>query len=278
MQHPSSAVEAFESIQNLTQDATLVDRRLGLGVCLGGDRAGCSRFQVFGTYFGELDVFNATIKTALLCRLPEPAAETVSAVDWLTSLQLLADSPLREEVPPFKKTTANFYATSVTSPEAFSHPALNNFFQYVIHDSSEYRTSWFSIINLHGGPDSQIGQRSSCLSVPRDALWVAQHFGHAENGVEFPEDGIRFVQGLRNAMTRHMPRHGACLSYVDPEMPADEAHKMVSRVICSFPLSCVGIRTDTDGHKYYGEDATIKLKRIKAEIDAGNTFCSPQSI
>ena len=239
MQHPSSAVEAFESIQNLTQDATLVDRRLGLGVCLGGDRAGCSRFQVFGTYFGELDVFNATIKTALLCRLPEPAAETISAVDWLASLQLLADSPLREEVPPFKKTTANFYATSVTSPEAFSRRALEDFFQYVIHDSSEYRTSWFSIINLHGGPDSQIGQRSSCLSVPRDALWVAQHFGHAQDGVEFPEDGIRFVQGLRSAMIKHMPRHGACLSYVDPQMPVDEALKMVSRHVCYFsgPLS-----------------------------------------
>lgn len=53
---------------------------------------------------------------------------------------------------------------------------LTSFWSYVINQGSNAPSPWFSIINLYGGPGSQINVPSPDAAAysDRDALWVLQ--------------------------------------------------------------------------------------------------------
>ena len=56
-------------------------------------------FPISGTYLGDLETFTNAIASALLSGLPTPSFSSIQAVDWITSLSLLA-SPNTLQQPP----------------------------------------------------------------------------------------------------------------------------------------------------------------------------------
>lgn len=76
-------------------------------------------------------------------------------------------------------------------------------------------------------------------------------------GVErtFPEAGLRFMNGLNDALASETPGHGAYPNYVDPSYAREEALRM-----------------------YYGEKTLARLKALKEVLDPGNVFANPQSV
>lgn len=62
----------------------------------------------------------------------------------------------------------SFYLTSTFSPHDF-----------VLSNSAK---SWYAVINLHGGPDSQISVPASASAYThRETLWMVQHYGFSTN-------------------------------------------------------------------------------------------------
>jgi hypothetical protein len=254
--HTSAATSAavFKHIQDFAQNSSVVGPNLGFGMYM--DR---QTFSLTGTYFGTLEDFSNNIAPELLRTLPTPLSSRVQAVDWLQSLVLLGGlGSLTEPVHGYNAHD-NFYAKSVTVPEPLSDAALTAYFDYIISQGASAPTSWFSIINLYGGPGSQINAKDSNFAAysDRNALWVAQHYGFTDLGVVFPASETTFVDGLNTAMTSQMPgvEFGAYLNYVDPNLSRDEAHAL-----------------------YYSSDVYNRLKTIKAVVDPGNVFFNPQSI
>lgn len=119
---------------------------------------------------------------------------------------------------------------------------------------------WFSIINLYGGPDSQINVHPSSGSAysDRSALWVIQNYGDTETTTfPFPQDIIPFITGLNNALTSAQPQtvFGAYANYVDPSLTAAQAHSL-----------------------YYDAPTYARLSAIKKVVDPKKVFWNPQAI
>lgn len=119
---------------------------------------------------------------------------------------------------------------------------------------------WFSIINLYGGPDSQINIRDNSFSAysDRSALWVIQNYGYTNDySSPFPSTIIPFINGLNNALTSAQPQtaFGAYANYVDPGLTAAQAHSL-----------------------YYDGQTYDKLNAIKNVVDPGKVFWNPQAI
>lgn len=122
---------------------------------------------------------------------------------------------------------------------------------------SHVKQSWFSIINLYGGPDSQINAIPSTSSAysDRSNLWVFQNYvgraGSTSSAI------IAFAAGLNNAITSAQPQtaFGAYANYVDPELTAAQAHSL-----------------------YYDAPTYAKLNVIKNEVDPGKVFWNPQAV
>lgn len=128
--------------------------------------------------------------------------------------------------------------------------------------SNENGTSqpWFTIVNLYGGPDSQINARSEDFSAypHRDALWVFQLYGSASPGqTRLPEGTIPFITDLTASLTEAQPEStfDAYINYVDPSLGPREAHQL-----------------------YYGDELYEKLLRIKDEVDPERVYWNPQAI
>ena len=229
-----AVVASLQHIQAFAQNGSIVNRNLGFGVRFDGNSSTGLAFSVFGTYFGSIDTFNSTIAPALLASLPTPdwANSVVTAVDWITSLEILAGESLEQPLHGYNE-HSNFYAKSVTVPEpvGFDTAVLQSYAEYVLATETDPApVTWFAIINLYGGPDSQINDKniSSAGYSDRDALWVAQHYGFVANDAVFPDQGLTFIDGLNDAMTRNLADYGAYLGYVDSQYTAAEAHKLVS--------------------------------------------------
>ena len=256
----ASAV-VFQHIQDFALNASVVDRNLGLGVYLDGNT-----FYISGTYFGDLATFNDKIAPELLRGLPEPSWTNTHSLSWLDSLTALANyQPLQQPTTGYN-VHDDFFAKSVVTPSA--HPltaaALNSYFQYIIQNGVNNNSNgpWFSIMNLYGGPGSQINAVPSSSSAysDRSALWVVQHYGRTENtNAAFPNTSVDFVDGLNNALTSLMAQDGvqfgAYQNYVDPSLTAEQAHQL-----------------------YYGSDTYQRLVTIKQQVDPGRVFWNPQSV
>lgn len=252
----ATATNIFLHIQDFARNAAVIDRNIGFGVYLDGQS-----FSISGTYFGSLDNFNNKIKPALLKGLPTPSSSTVDSIDWLASLTKLAGQPLAQPLQGYDAHD-DFYAKSITTPASapLTAAALNSFFDYIIKNGVNSPNPWFSIINLYGGPDSQINIRDNTFSAysDRSALWVIQNYGYTSaTSSPFPSTIIPFITGLNNALTSAQPQtaFGAYTNYVDPGLTAAQAHSL-----------------------YYDVPTYTRLNSIKKTVDPGKVFWNPQAI
>ncbi|KAF3066325.1 Reticuline oxidase [Daldinia childiae] len=247
-----SAIRAFQHIQAFVHDSSVVDRQLGLNVTLSSDY-----FAVGGAYLGSRNDFVRKVIPALLEGIPEFPTIEVKQVDWATSLKLLNQG--RElDSPTDSLEQANFFAKSVTIPEpGFTTESLTDFFTYLLDKGARAPISYFILVDLYGGADSQINAKDLSFSAfaHRNTLWVTQLYGYVDNEQVFPPEGLDFVNGLAGAMTARLPGYGAYSNYTDPSLPREEANDL-----------------------YYGKELHKKLKQLKRVIDPNNVFANPQSI
>ncbi|KAK7912011.1 glucooligosaccharide oxidase [Apiospora marii] len=265
------AVSAMLKLQELMQDGAVVDRYLSFGVNLGKRRFGLS-----GVYLGAHKTFAEKIRPALLqCfpKMPEGGSQC-KLLEWLENLESQSGGdPLATGLT--YKGHSNFFAKSVTVPEpGLSAAALTSYFQHIESISApkthaekegdgkedeEEEVGWFIIIDLYGGADSQINRipRHGDAAYPhRSSLWVAQHYAFFHENKQFPKSGLVFVEGLNEAMTRHMDgRCAAYINYTDSSLSREQAHAL-----------------------YYGDEVLRRLRAIKRKMDPGNVFAHPQSI
>ncbi|KAI1644979.1 putative glucooligosaccharide oxidase [Daldinia loculata] len=247
-----SAVRAFQHIQTFVHDNSVVDRQLGLNVTLSSDY-----FAVGGTYLGSRNDFVRKVIPALLEGIPEFPTIEVKQVDWATSLKLLNQGRELDSPTDFLE-HANFFAKSVTIPEpGFTTESLTDFFTYLLDQGARAPISYFILVDLYGGADSQINAKDQSFSAfaHRDALWVTQLYGYVDNEQVFPPEGLDFINGLASAMTARLPSYGAYSNYTDPSLPREEANDL-----------------------YYGKELHKKLKQLKRVLDPNNVFANPQSI
>lgn len=256
---PQTTTNAFLHLQSFALNSSVIDRNLGLGLYFDG-----SGFSISGTYFGSLTTFNSKIKPELLRTLPTPSSSSVRAVDWIQSLTLLAGgTPLTLPLDRTKYTLHdNFFAKSVVVPSSspLTAKALTSYFNYTITTGVNAPNPWFSIVNLYGGPDSQINVPSVSSSAysDRTALWVIQHYGYTGNvNSPFPPASINFINGLQNSLVSAMPNtvFTGYRNYVDPSLSASQAHMA-----------------------YYDAATYQKLVGIKKQVDPGKVFWNPQAV
>lgn len=255
-----TAVSSFIHLQDMAQNASVTTRNLSFGVTLGPNG-----FQVRGVYLGSANDFNNSISPELLRGLPQPESPvTVQELDWRANLELLAGGSLSVSTTEPYTARDNFFAKSVAVPEpGFSAAALRSYITYIANQGANppAPVSWFAIINLDGGADSQINVRAADFSAygHRNLMWTVQNYAYVGAGETFPEAGIEFLNGLNGAITDALTDegidYGAYINYADPTLGADEANRL-----------------------YYGDDLVARLNGLKAILDPGNVFAHPQSI
>lgn len=255
-----TAVSSFIHLQDMAQNASVTTRSLSFGVTLGP-----TDFQVRGVYLGSASDFNNSISPELLRGLPQPESPvTVQELDWRANLELLAGGSLAVSTTEPYTARDNFFAKSVAVPEpGFSASALRSYITYIANQGANPPTpvSWFAIINLDGGTDSQINVRDADFSAygHRNLMWTVQNYAYVGAEETFPEAGIEFLNGLNGAITDVLADegidYGAYINYADPTLGADEANRL-----------------------YYGDELVARLKGLKAILDPGNVFAHPQSI
>lgn len=262
----STSAKYMAHIQSFALNAQLVDRHLGLGMYMDGNT-----FYVSGTYFGTLADFEARLVPELLRGLPAPVWNNTYAKSWLDSLSMLANyAPLQQPLSGYSQHD-DFFAKSVVTPASspLSLTTMTNYFQYMISHGTSAQlggtaNSWFSIMNLYGGPDSQINAVPAASSAysDREALWVVQHYARTtDTGSPFSGSEITFLDGLNDALQQQSSNGGgndtlrAYQNYVDPTLSATQAHSL-----------------------YYGDETYQRLLGIKVVVDPGKVLMNPQSV
>ncbi|GME28156.1 Glucooligosaccharide oxidase [Neofusicoccum parvum] len=247
----------FQHIQDAVQNASIIDRNIGgLGMYMDG-----SGFSLSGSYFGTVDDFNNKVAPELLRGLPTPTSKTVESLSWIDFLIKLGGAKSLSTPKTGYDSHDNFFAKSVTVPEAspLTEDQLVSYFNYMITQGKSAPASWYSIINLYGGPDSQVNAKDVNFAAysDRSSLWVAQHYIFTDATSTLPTSSIDWLDGLNNAMTDKMPNanFGAYLNYVDPSLSAADAHEV-----------------------YYGDSLYQKLAGIKTSVDPKSVFWNPQAI
>lgn len=250
----SKSANYFSHIQDFAQNSSVVDRNLGFGMYMDG-----GGFSISGTYFGTQADFQNKIAPELLRGLPTPSSSSVKALGWIDSLTALGGEGTLTTPTTGYDAHDNFFAKSVVVPQTtpLTLDALKSYFNYMI--TSNPPTSWYSIINLYGGPDSQINTKDTSFAAysDRGAIWVAQHYAFTSAGSTLPSGTEDWVAGLNDAMESAMPNTDftAYLNYVDPSLSAAEAHDL-----------------------YYGDSVYPRLASIKSQVDPQNVFWNPQAI
>lgn len=248
----------FQSIQDFALNSSTVDRRIGLGLYLDGGGASLS-----GTFIGTLSEFDSKIAPAMLNGL-SISSTSVRELGWIDSLTALSGSKTLQVPLSGYSAHDNFFAKSLTVPESspLTTDALKSYFSYVIQEGVNPPTPWYSIINLYGGPDSQINSADKkdpnyAGYSDRNALWVFQNYGYADQSQALPAETQSFIQGLNDALTSKMSGvdFGGYLNYVDPSLSASQAHD-----------------------EYYSSDLYTRLLAIKKDSDPNSVFWNPQAI
>jgi hypothetical protein len=125
-----------------------------------------------------LDHFNSVTFPKLLAPFPTPVSSSVTPFGWIDALNNIAGGETLEEPLYGYDAHDTFYAKSVVTKNdmPLTEDQLTSFWSYVINQGSNAPSPWFSIINLYGGPGSQINVPSPNSSAysDRDALWVLQ--------------------------------------------------------------------------------------------------------
>ncbi|KAL9604123.1 MAG: hypothetical protein Q9219_000711 [cf. Caloplaca sp. 3 TL-2023] len=244
-------------LQSFAQNASVVDRKLGMGMYMDGQG-----FSISGTYFGALADFNTKIKPELLRTLPAPTASSATSMTWIQSLTALANGQTLAQPTTNYDQHDDFFAKSVVVPQSgpLTQATWTAYFDYMIKNGVNAANPWFSIINLYGGPDSQINAKASSFSAysDRSALWVIQHYGYTGNtGAPFPGGILTFVNGLNTAITSAQPgtTFPGYSNYVDPSLTPQQAHAA-----------------------YFDAETYAKLLGIKGVVDPGKVFWNPQAV
>ncbi|KAL9098310.1 MAG: hypothetical protein Q9187_009682 [Circinaria calcarea] len=246
--------------QNFALNSSVVDQDIGFGVHLDGND-----FSISGVYFGSIDTFNSMIAPELLRGILAPNFQQVEQVDWITALEYQATggsmTTLSQPLTGYDLHD-NFFAKSLVSPESepLTSAALTSYFNYIIAEGVGAPNPWFSIINLYGGPGSQINTKDESFAAypERSSLWVFQHYGFTSSATfPFPPAIEPFVTGLSDAITNAQPEttFTAYLGYVDPSYTAAQAHAL-----------------------YYGDAVYSKLLALKDIWDPERLFWNPQAI
>ncbi|KAK0742757.1 hypothetical protein B0T18DRAFT_481258 [Schizothecium vesticola] len=252
------ATSAFLAVQSFALNASVVTRELGLGVTITA-----SSFAVHGTYFGSIQTFNATVAPALLNALKQAGAKvamnksSVQELTWIESLTRLGGAPTLAVPLTGYDSRDNFFAKSVSVSNPFGEKPVKAYFDVVVREGERAPVDWFAIINLYGGPDSQIGVRNESFAAYAgfDDLWVVQNYGSVTLNETFPKSGMAFVNKLNDAMTNNLPEYSAYLNYIDPTYTREQAYKL-----------------------YFGAGLVERLSKLKAVLDPKNVFRNPQSI
>jgi hypothetical protein len=208
----------------------------------------------------DISVFRTSVLPAMLAGFPV-AKSTVQQLGWINALTILA-GPDALSQPLGSAYTAHetFYAKSlvVSNSKPLTNAAIMSFWSYII--ANQGRGPFYSIINLYGGPSSQINipSPSSSAYSDRNALWVFQNWGYTARNLPPWDPAItQVVNGLNEAITGAQPggNFTAYLNYVDANLEAKMAAK-----------------------KYYGAETYDRLLGIKKEVDPDFLFWNPQSI
>ncbi|KAH7411791.1 hypothetical protein DE146DRAFT_254643 [Phaeosphaeria sp. MPI-PUGE-AT-0046c] len=242
----SKFTTTFLHIQDVAQNASVVDNKVSFGIYLDG----YGTFSLSGAYFGSVDEFNSKVRPELFRGLPT-GSSTVESLSWYDYLvKVSGEATLKTPVTGYDM-HENFFAKSVTVPEADGLGAntMDALYDYLQTASG---VNYFMIINLYGGPGSAINSKDTQFAAynDRDSLWVLQNYGYTGNSVDF-------VNGINEAIVKAQPQtsFGAYLNYVDPTYDAATAHKL-----------------------YYGEEVYAKLAALKKEVDPKSVFWHPQAI
>ncbi|KAK1826813.1 hypothetical protein QBC39DRAFT_396158 [Podospora conica] len=252
------ATAAFLAVQKFALDASVVTRELGLGVTITA-----TSMAVHGTYFGSISTFEGTVAPALLAALRQAGVRvstknsSVQEMSWIESLTELGGEPTLAVPLTGYESRDNFFAKSVSVSQPFAQKPVRAYFDVVVKEGKRAPVDWFAIINLYGGPDSQIGARNESFAAYggfRD-LWVVQNYGSVALNKTFPQSGMAFINKLNDAMTNNMPNYSAYLNYIDPTYTREQAYNL-----------------------YYGAGLVERLSKLKAVLDPKNIFRNPQSI
>ncbi|KAL1602633.1 hypothetical protein SLS60_006050 [Paraconiothyrium brasiliense] len=233
-------------LQEIARNSSVIDNRISFGVYL--DNAGT--FSLSGFFSGTVDEFNSKIKPEFLRNMPTAGTATVKSYGWYDYLVLLGGKTTIKEPTTGYDEHDTFFAKSLTVPEkdGLSTAALNAYYDYIKAGS----TTFYSIINLYGGPGSAINKKDTSFAAyaDRDSLWVFQNYGQGAGTVDY-------MNGMNNAIIKAQPNtsFGAYLNYVDPSYDAATAHKL-----------------------YYGDALYARLLALKKKVDPQNVFWNPQSI
>jgi FAD/FMN-containing dehydrogenase len=257
------AVSAFIRLQSFISNATVVDRRLSFAlqtvVIPDASTGSVSRtILIEGTFMGTLAEFTSRIEPEMLRSLPEPTNRSVVSHDWPSSLAALSPGGTLESTPMYH----SFFANSVTvdSP-GMNEAALRSYLAYMLEGPAP-PVRYASSMDLWGGADSQIslpGKGASFAAFPhRNVFWAIHNIAQMEDGanVPFPDEGITYLNGLRDAITRSLDVGSAAYqNLLDTTLTREEGHEL-----------------------YYGDAVLERLQAIKAVYDPGNVFANPQSI
>lgn len=248
---------AFQELQNYSLTSPDVTSNITFGIYT--DSSGSLLLRGWCMQC-NLDVFQSTVFPAMLQGFPSPSP-TVTELGWIDALAALASpDPLAEPLGSGYTLFDTFYAKSlvVKNEEPLTTKAIRSFWSYIL--ANQGKGPFFSIINLYGGPTSQINVPSPNSSAysDRDALWVFQNYGYTSNHLPPYDPAItQIIDGLNDAVTCAQPNGDftAYLNYVDPDLSPRMAAEL-----------------------YYGPSTYDRLLWIKADVDPGFLFWNPQAV
>ncbi|KAL1865858.1 hypothetical protein Daus18300_006970 [Diaporthe australafricana] len=248
------ATAAFMNIQQVVQDATIIDRDLSFGFYIHE-----GSWTIWGVFLRDKEHFEAQIAPALLRGFKRPVKKFVQTMAWLDSITWFSGSHSNDATDDAFDT---FYAQSALIPEhtPLNEKVVRDYFETMRSTSIDSSQSWYAVINVHGGPDSQITSvpASASAYTHREMLWVIQHYGYSSNHLPPLLESTKVaITRLTRAVRAGIPASSmrAEPNYQDADMARDMAHSL-----------------------HYGEAATKQLEALKRKIDPSEVFWNPQSI
>ncbi|KAK7739056.1 hypothetical protein SLS53_005954 [Cytospora paraplurivora] len=248
------ATAAFLRIQQVVQNSEIIDRDISFGFYIHD-----GKWTIWGVFLRDQEHFETRVAPALLQAFKTRIKKVVQSIAWLDCLDWFSASHSNDAT---EEAFDTFYAQSIGIPEdaPLSETVLHDYFQAMKEAQPGPSQAWYAVINLHGGPDSQI------TAVPADAsaythrnmLWVIQHYGYSTNHLPPLLDSTKTcISHLTRVISAGVPPSllGAEPNYQDPDMAREVAHSL-----------------------HYGETAVKRLEDLKAEIDSTEIFWNPQSI
>ncbi|QSZ37541.1 hypothetical protein DSL72_008639 [Monilinia vaccinii-corymbosi] len=251
-----TAVSTFTKLQEFALDAKRISKDITFGIYT--DNGGAFSLSGWCLNCDEAE-FNKTTFTDLLSVFPAPESTSVKTLGWLDALVSANNGGALEQPLSGYAAHDTFYAKSIVTKNAnpLTTAQLTSYFSFIMNEGKKAPSTWYTIINLYGGPGSQINVPSPDSSAysDRDALWVFQNYGVTKAG-EWKAEIIPFVNSLNEALSAKAPNDfGIYLNYVDSELKASDVARLG-----------------------YGQATYDKLLAIKKTVDPNKVFWNPQAI